>query len=281
MLTESSSGHGHSEHRTSHSTSIPTRTHSLSLPSSPTSQSSPSSTLSIGSSTRLTTSTVTTTQVRTITSCPPSVQDCPANQRTTFVTTETITLLTTICPVTAIETGTAATQTSIPANPQLTTSTVFTTQVHTVTACPPAVKDCPASEKTSYITTETVPAYTTTYEISPVTAIELSVAATASSAVDKNHPSAPLQSGEGLSAPTDHHPTTAAGAKETKVPNASSSSAIYHSSAGAVYSSSSTSLGSTTRVSTANPTYTGAASKKMIRSSFSAFALAMTLYVVL
>jgi hypothetical protein len=107
------------------------------------------------------------------------------------------------------------------------------------------------------------------------------VAATASPAVDKNQSSAPLPSGERLSAPTDHHPTTAAGAKETKVSNAPSSSAVYHSSAGAVYSSSSTSLGSTTRVSTANPTYTGAASKKMTWSSFSAFALAVTLYVAL
>ncbi|KAJ5547306.1 hypothetical protein N7494_004891 [Penicillium frequentans] len=126
-----------------------------------------------------TTSTVLTTSVHTVTACPSSVKNCPASDKTTYVTTETIIDYTTVCPVTesatqafaATDIGEASptkTATSID-NDQYTTSTVFTTSVHTVTACPSSVKNCPASEKTTYVTTDTIIDYTT---ICPVTATE-------------------------------------------------------------------------------------------------------------
>ncbi|KJZ72578.1 hypothetical protein HIM_08102 [Hirsutella minnesotensis 3608] len=97
----------------------------------------------------VTTSTVYTTKVRTITSCPPQVTDCPNKSH---VITETLPLYTTVRPVTAEPEPTA----------QLTTSTVYTTRVHTVTACPPEVVDCPKGK----VVTETIPLYTT---VCPVT----------------------------------------------------------------------------------------------------------------
>src|SRR5689334_7286930 len=57
-----------------------------------------------------TTLTVIATQIHTVTSCAPTVTNCPAHstgiaslpesQRTTFVVTDTVTLATTVCPVT-------------------------------------------------------------------------------------------------------------------------------------------------------------------------------------
>ncbi|KAM5346754.1 hypothetical protein ACJ41O_009759 [Fusarium nematophilum] len=95
-----------------------------------------------------TTSTVCTTKVHTVTECPPEVVDCPAGG---YVTTETIPLYTTVCPVTAKATPT-----------EYETRTVYTTNVHTVTKCPPEVVDCPVGS----VTTETIPLYTT---VCPVT----------------------------------------------------------------------------------------------------------------
>ncbi|OKL57872.1 hypothetical protein UA08_06669 [Talaromyces atroroseus] len=126
-----------------------------------------------------TTSTIVTTVVRTITSCAASVTDCPARERSTFLTTETSVVGTTGCPVTAAESSTIVHKTAVPSitstgeisSQQMTTSTVFTTQLHTVTACPASVTDCPASQKTIYVKTETVEAYTT---VCPVTATEMS-----------------------------------------------------------------------------------------------------------
>ncbi|KAJ5933675.1 hypothetical protein N7454_006004 [Penicillium verhagenii] len=149
---------------------------------------------------QFTTSTIVTTQVRTITSCAASVTDCPARDRSTFLTTETVVVGTTICPVTATETGVGAggniaTMTAPPAQAsslQMTTSTVFTTQLRTVTACPEWVTDCPASEKTSYVTTETVEVYTT---ICPVTATETGAGATETAA------SSPAPTGQTSSLP--------------------------------------------------------------------------------
>ncbi|PYH31639.1 uncharacterized protein BO87DRAFT_442339 [Aspergillus neoniger CBS 115656] len=47
-------------------------------------------------------STILTTQVHTVTSCPDQVTDCPTTDKATFLTTETITVGTTICPVTPV-----------------------------------------------------------------------------------------------------------------------------------------------------------------------------------
>lgn len=105
----------------------------------------------------MTTSTVCTTRVHTVTKCPPEVIDCPYGS----VTTETIPLYTTVCPVTAKAEPTGyASQYAAP--PQYETRTVYTTSVHTVTKCAPNVVNCPYGS----VTTETIPVYTT---ICPVT----------------------------------------------------------------------------------------------------------------
>ncbi|UNI13831.1 Chitinase [Purpureocillium takamizusanense] len=112
----------------------------------------------------MTTSTVYTTTVHTVTKCPPYVTDCPLGH----VTTETIPIYTTVCPVTETQgpkppkpTHTKPSSSSA----AWTTSTVYTTKVHTVTACPPQVTNCPVG----HVTTETVPLYTT---VCPVTETE-------------------------------------------------------------------------------------------------------------
>ncbi|KAI8669769.1 CFEM domain-containing protein [Fusarium keratoplasticum] len=92
--------------------------------------------------TEMTTSTFYATETYTITSCPPEVTKCPVGS----VTTETIAISTTVCPVTQ----------------KFTTSTVYATEVHTVTQCPPEVTKCPVGS----VTTKTVAVSTT---ICPVT----------------------------------------------------------------------------------------------------------------
>ncbi|RDW92231.1 hypothetical protein BP5796_01625 [Coleophoma crateriformis] len=104
-----------------------------------------------------TTSTVQETLTYTITSCAPTVTDCPA--RIGSVTTETVDLYTTVCPIDSY--STAPVSTSVP---ELTTSTVYTTKVYTITSCAPTVTNCPA--KLGSVTTETVIAYTTVCPVS-------------------------------------------------------------------------------------------------------------------
>ncbi|KAK1579447.1 uncharacterized protein LY79DRAFT_564173 [Colletotrichum navitas] len=58
-----------------------------------------------------TTSTIYTTKVQTITSCAPTVTNCPAHS--TVVVTATEAIGTTICPVTATETGAKPTETGV------------------------------------------------------------------------------------------------------------------------------------------------------------------------
>ncbi|KAJ5914382.1 hypothetical protein N7504_003265 [Penicillium tannophilum] len=131
----------------------------------------------------------------TVTSCAVTVTDCPANQQKTYLTTETITYVTTFCPEAdqitaqpAAATGSAAlptvvsqtynaqqastqtdsaswaqtTEIGIPSS-QSTTSTAYVTEVEVVTACPPSVLDCPVEQKSTYTTTKTVAAYTMKY----------------------------------------------------------------------------------------------------------------------
>ncbi|SCO80369.1 uncharacterized protein FRV6_04582 [Fusarium oxysporum] len=100
-----------------------------------------------------TTKTVYSTEVYTISKCPPSVKDCPYGS----VTTKSYPVSTTVCPITeehSKPTGYAP--------PEYTTKTVYSTKVYTVTKCGPEVKDCPYGS----VTTETVPVSTT---VCPVT----------------------------------------------------------------------------------------------------------------
>ncbi|KAJ5988074.1 hypothetical protein N7481_003284 [Penicillium waksmanii] len=114
---------------------------------------------------QFTTSTVFTTEVHTVTACPSSVLDCPAREKTTYITTETIAAYTTICPITAEETAAGASPTGVVGSngqhESLTTSTVFTTQLHPTVVCPSHVKHCANSQKTTSLVTETVVAYVT------------------------------------------------------------------------------------------------------------------------
>ncbi|KAJ5930351.1 hypothetical protein N7466_005844 [Penicillium verhagenii] len=147
-----------------------------SVPTQPTG-SLPDSTITGGSpGAQSTTSTILSTRTATITACPSSIPNCPASSKTTFVTTETIVVSTTVCPVTETA-GAQATSTSLPAgqgaseseNPGFTTSTVFTTRVATITACPASVTDCPARSKTTFLTTETIVDSTTVCPLTEVT----------------------------------------------------------------------------------------------------------------
>ncbi|KAF5020416.1 hypothetical protein F66182_7543 [Fusarium sp. NRRL 66182] len=150
------------------------------------------------------TSTVYTTDVKTITSCGPEVTNCPVTAGTPAVVTETIAVSTTICPVTEVVTndkpgypskpektgseekpekpeapkttgGSYPNQTTdVPEAPEETTfvtsydstSTVYSTEVKTITSCGPEVTNCPVTAGTPAVVTETIAVSTT---ICPVT----------------------------------------------------------------------------------------------------------------
>ncbi|KFY78798.1 hypothetical protein V499_02114 [Pseudogymnoascus sp. VKM F-103] len=103
------------------------------------------------------TSTILRTTVYTVTSCAPTVTNCPLGH----VTTATLTDYTTWCPgnptITPAPTTTSAAKPTKSGKP----STVYTTIIHTITACPPSVTNCPANEKTTSVVTETKAIYTT------------------------------------------------------------------------------------------------------------------------
>lgn len=144
---------------------------------------------------QLTTSTVLSTRTAKITACPSSVVNCPADSKTTFVTTETIVVSTTICPVTEAEATSTPQTVSSPASAtgntrnagsengghDFTTSTVYSTRTATITACPSSVTNCPLRSKTTYLTTETLVVSTTVCPITDATATATAgdVAATA------------------------------------------------------------------------------------------------------
>ncbi|RHZ65257.1 hypothetical protein CDV55_107198 [Aspergillus turcosus] len=124
---------------------------------------------SSGQSEPYTTSTIFSTHTATITACPSTVTNCPSSAKTTFITTETVLISTTICPITG---SPFATGTANPENPFLSVSPVFSTRTATLTSCPSGVSDCPATEVVTQVTTETLlvgesmytlPAATSTY----------------------------------------------------------------------------------------------------------------------
>ncbi|KLP11336.1 uncharacterized protein Y057_10875 [Fusarium fujikuroi] len=155
------------------------------------------------------TSTVYTTEVKTITSCGPEVTNCPATAGTPVIVTETVAISTTICPVTETLTGDKPGQTkpteggdkpgyTQPAGEKPTgdkpakttegsspnattdvpeehttivtsydsTSTIYSTEVKTITSCGPEVTNCPVTAGTPAVVTETVAVSTT---VCPVT----------------------------------------------------------------------------------------------------------------
>ncbi|KAH9900137.1 hypothetical protein F4778DRAFT_158388 [Xylariomycetidae sp. FL2044] len=103
----------------------------------------------------MTTSTIYTTSVHTVTSCPPTVHDCPAGG---YVTTEIISIGVTVCPVTATATGSSSPQptTTIPTIPSgYTTRTVEVTKTYTITSCKPTVTNCPVGSVTTEVSVTT------------------------------------------------------------------------------------------------------------------------------
>ncbi|KUJ14503.1 uncharacterized protein LY89DRAFT_671841 [Mollisia scopiformis] len=113
-----------------------------------------------------TTSTVYTTSVYTVTSCAPTVTDCPA--KIGKVTTDIISLYTTICPVTETEKTSSAPMTTYT---PWTTSTVYSTKEYTITSCPPEVTNCPVGSKTTTVITSTTSCPITTATSAPYTVI--------------------------------------------------------------------------------------------------------------
>ncbi|PYH66899.1 uncharacterized protein BO88DRAFT_345383, partial [Aspergillus vadensis CBS 113365] len=117
----------------------------------------------------LTTSTIFTTKVHTTVGCPQGSPHCAASEKTTYYTTETIAAYTTICPVAAEETGIHASGQSTAigggsigqSSERLSTSTVYTTHVYPITACPASSTICADTERTTYLTTETAVASVT------------------------------------------------------------------------------------------------------------------------
>ncbi|CAI7651715.1 unnamed protein product [Penicillium crustosum] len=159
-------------------TYIPTSTQSGALQSS----------VASGSSTlELTTSTVFSTRTATITACPTTVPNCPASSKTTFVTTETILVSTTICPFTETSGPTKTAAASLSAtggagdyshgngSSDFTISTVYSTRTATITACPSSVTNCPLRSKTTYLTTETLIVSTTVCPVADATGVNSAV----------------------------------------------------------------------------------------------------------
>ncbi|RAL03309.1 uncharacterized protein BO80DRAFT_492029 [Aspergillus ibericus CBS 121593] len=102
-----------------------------------------------------TTSTVFSTRTATITA-----------SKTTYLTTETLVVSTTVCPVADATGSSGPAVTQHASSPSLTTSTIFTTRTTTITACPSSVTNCPLRSKTTYATTETLVLGTTVYPVS-------------------------------------------------------------------------------------------------------------------
>ncbi|KAJ5657869.1 uncharacterized protein N7484_001518 [Penicillium longicatenatum] len=128
-----------------------------------------------GSEAQSTTSTIVSTRTATITACPSATPNCPPSSKTTFVTTETVVVSTTVCPVadaTQTTSFPAGGQASVkPEGPEFTTSTVFSTRTATITACPSSVTNCPARSKTTLLTTETIAVSTTVCPVAEATQI--------------------------------------------------------------------------------------------------------------
>jgi chitinase len=146
----------------SSSTSSSSSSYSYGYGNSSTGSSSPSSTHSLS----YTTETITTTTIRTISSCAPTVTNCPYGK----VLTDTIEITTTYCPGNQSPTSSAAVTTSAPAQ---TTLTIYTTTVYTVTSCAPTVTNCPA--KVGQVTTETIVDYTTVCPVAEASSLASSL----------------------------------------------------------------------------------------------------------
>ncbi|KAK6006617.1 hypothetical protein QM012_007027 [Aureobasidium pullulans] len=103
------------------------------------------------------------TTTYTTVGCPSSVSDCHASDKSIYLTTRTITE---DLPLSAIQIAEpeAPLDDLEPFVPGYSTSTLYSTSIQTIYACPSTVENCPASEKTMSHTEVVLP-YTTTYSI--------------------------------------------------------------------------------------------------------------------
>ncbi|GLA40199.1 hypothetical protein AnigIFM63309_007810 [Aspergillus niger] len=118
----------------------------------------------------ITTSTILSTRVITVTACPSSVPNCPLRSKTTYASTETLVVATTVYPVPKV-TNTKA-NAPLPSvtraseeGPSLTTSTILSTRIATIASC--TGDDCRGSSSDSYVTTETLVVGRTVYTVYP------------------------------------------------------------------------------------------------------------------
>ncbi|KAK8105822.1 hypothetical protein PG999_009181 [Apiospora kogelbergensis] len=144
---------------------------------------SPSVTASPSSSQVMTTSTVTEVHSYTITSCAPTVHDCPA--ATQPYTTVSTNIYVTTCPVSS-GSGPQTTPASYPVGTS--TSTLYATSLYTVTKCAPTVANCPASS--TYVATSSIPTGTTVMTY-PVAVTTSTLYATSQMTVTKCGPAVP------------------------------------------------------------------------------------------
>ncbi|XXH03554.1 metalloendopeptidase [Hypoxylon texense] len=102
----------------------------------------------------LTTSTIYATTVYTVTSCAPTVTNCPAGG--SYVTTEVISIGVTVCPVTETGGSSPKPTTTTAAVPEgYTTSTVEVTKTYTITSCAATVTNCPVGAVTTEVSVTT------------------------------------------------------------------------------------------------------------------------------
>ncbi|SCV30005.1 uncharacterized protein FFFS_02068 [Fusarium fujikuroi] len=102
----------------------------------------------------------------TITSCGPEVTNCPARSTVTSNTVYPVPP-----QVTSAEQGSETTE-EVPEVPEtteapLTTSTIYSTNIRTITSCGPEVPDCPARSGTPVVVTETIAVSTTICPVEP------------------------------------------------------------------------------------------------------------------
>ncbi|KAK7952313.1 Endo-1-3(4)-beta-glucanase [Apiospora aurea] len=130
-------------------------------PSSATQSSGAQSSGAQSSDAQFTTSTEFATRVYTVTSCAPTVTNCPVGS----VTTETVALYTTVCPVSDKNNSPK------PTPPTFLTQTAYVTNIYTITSCPRTVTNCPVGSVTTEVgtTTKLMPVATPTAQAdSPV-----------------------------------------------------------------------------------------------------------------
>ncbi|KAF5659520.1 gpi anchored serine-rich protein [Fusarium circinatum] len=109
----------------------------------------------------------------TITSCGPEVTNCPARSTVTSNTVYPVPpQVTSAAPqVTSAEQGSETTE-EVPEVPEtteapLTTSTIYSTNIRTITSCAPEVTNCPARSGTPVVVTETIAVSTTICPVEP------------------------------------------------------------------------------------------------------------------